>query len=350
MSVEIVFWTMITLLLVRILNGADPRLWIVVGVVVGLGLLDKWTTGFLLVGLLVGLLAFPERSVLCTPWAAVGALITAVIVLPNLLWQADRGWPQLQFAGTLRNYGQAIFTAPIQFVLMGVVSVLLALPGLLWLLRDDSARQYRPLGLAFLVIVVLVMVTGGKPYYAAVFAPVLIAAGAVSVTTHSSTRLLPWIIVGTGVLLAPLAMPLLPMSTLNVVRAVNPDVGEMVGWPELVDTVAHVYREHPGATILTQNYSEAGSIELLGRPRGLPQPISGHNTYWYWGHPKGRSRVTIAVGFSRARLERMFGDVQRAAVFHSPGGVHNMEDGASIWVCREQRADWPALWPSLRSI
>ncbi len=349
-TVEIVCWSAITLMLVRILNGADSRLWLVLGVAVGVGLLDKWTTGFLLIGLAVGLLVTPGRSVLWTPWALMGALIAGAIVLPNLLWQAARGWPQLEFAGTLRNYGQALLTAPVQLVLLGAVSVLLALPGLLWLLRDDSAARYRVLGIAFIVVVVLVMITGGKPYYASVFAPVLIAAGAVSVTMHTSTRFLPALIVATGVLLAPLATPLLPVSTLNVVRVINPEEGEMVGWRELVDEVADVYHGHPGATILTRNYSEAGSIELLGRPRGLPQPISGHNTYWYWGHPTGHSPVTIAVGFSRARLEQMFGDVAHVATFHVPGGIHNLEDGASIWICRDQRADWSALWSSLRSI
>ena len=124
----------------------------------------------------------------------------------------------------------------------------------------------------------------------------------------------------------------------------------MIGWPHLVDTVASVYAQHPGATILTGNYSEAGSIELLGAHRGLPQPISGHNTYWYWGHPRGRSDTTIAVGFDRAFLAPRFGHVERAATFHAPHDVHNLENGAAIWVCRDQREDWDHLWPGLRRI
>jgi hypothetical protein len=266
------------------------------------------------------------------------------------MWQADRGWPLVEFSGTLRNYGQALFAAPFQLLFLGVVSILLAFPGLLWLLRDDSARQYRSLGIAFLVILALVMLTGGKPYYAAVFGPALIAAGAVAVTEHSAARSLPLIIVATGLILVPISTPLLPMGTLDVVRRVNPDMAEMVGWPELVDDVAAVYDRHAGATILTRNYSEAGSIEVLGAARGLPQPISGHNTYWYWGHPSGRSPVTIAVGFPRVALDRWFGDCELARTFHSPGGVHNEEDGAPIFVCRDQRADWDALWPELRRI
>ena len=282
----------------------------------------------------MGLLVVPQRSILWTPWILVGAGIAMAMVMPTLLWQARRGWPQLEFAGTLRNYGDTLLTVPSQFVLLGAVSVLLALPGLLWLLRDPAAVPYRALGVAFLVLLVLVMATGGKPYYAAVFAPVLIAAGGVALGDRTGWPL-PVMIVGFGVLLAPFALPLLPLRAAEATRRLNPEIGEMVGWPHLVDLVAEVYARHPGATILTANYSEAGSIELLGADHGLPQPISGHNTYWYWGHPHGRSDTTIVVGFDREFLDARFGSVELGATFHAPAGVRNLEDGTTIWVCRD---------------
>ena len=122
----------------------------------------------------------------------------------------------------------------------------------------------------------------------------------------------------------------------------------MVGWPQFVDSVDAVYAQHPGATILTSNYAEAGSIELLGARDGMPQPISGHMTYWYWGHPSGRSAETIVVGYDQSHLQKWFGDVELAATFHSPDGIHNEEDGVSIWVCRDQLADWDQIWPEVR--
>jgi hypothetical protein len=346
---ELSAWTLVVLLVVKLLNGADQRLWVVMGVAVGIALLDKATTVFLVAALVVGLLVVSERTILFSWWVPVGAAVTAVMVTPTVLWQAHRGWPQLDFASTLRSYGDSLLTVPLQFVLLGAVSVLLALPGLLWLLRDPAADRYRALGIAFLVLVVLVMATGGKPYYAAAFAPVLIAAGGVALADRTGW-LLPVLIVGLGVLSAPFALPLLPLRAAEATRRLNPELGEMVGWPHLVDVVADVYAEHPGATILTLNYSEAGSIELLGADRGLPQPISGHNTYWYWGHPEGRSATTIVVGFSREFLEARFGRVERAATFRTPFGVHNLEDGTAIWVCHDQRDDWDALWPGLRRI
>ena len=71
-------------------------------------------------------------------------------------------------------------------------------------------------------------------------------------------------------------------------------------------------------------------------------------TYWYWGHPHGRSAETIAVGYDESTLRKWFGDVQLAATFHSPDDVHNEEDGALIWICRDQLADWDQIWPEVR--
>ena len=346
-TLEIVAWLAASLLVARLLNGADPRLWLAVGAVVGIGLLDKWTTAFVVAGLGLGLLLVPERRVLATPWVLGGAALALALWAPNLAWQAQHGWPQLKVSANLRDYGHAWLTAPLQFVILGAVSVLLALPGLLWLLRDPAAHPYRALGVAFLVIVVLVTATGGKAYYAAVFAPVLLAAGAVA-RGWPSGRALPVLLVITGVVAAPFALPLLPLRAAEVSRRFNAEIGEMVGWPELVSTVASVYRAHPGATVFTANYSEAAAIELLGPAHGLPQPISGHMTYWYWGHPSGRSALTIAVGFPNGYLDASFGRVVLATRFHSPAGAHNQEDGAPIWLCSDQRADWDVLWPKLQ--
>jgi 4-amino-4-deoxy-L-arabinose transferase-like glycosyltransferase len=349
-SVEIVAGCAISLVVVRLLNGGDPRWWLLAGALVGLALLNKWTTAFLVVSLLVGLLVTPQRSVLLTPWALGGALLAAALVAPNVLWQARHAWPQLEFAAQLRDHGQALLVVPAQIILLGVVGVILAIPGALWLLRDEAARPYRPFLVALAVMLVLVMLTGGKPYYTAAVLPFFVAAGAVTVAQSSPSGWgLPALLVGTGLALAPLAIPLLPVRTTNTVRALNPEIGEMLGWESLVDQVAAVHARHPGAAILTRNYSEAGAIELLGPDRGLPQPASGHNSYWYWGPPSDTPE-TIVVGLPRARLDGICDTVERAATFHTPGGVHNLEDGAPIWICRDRTRSWADAWPDLRRV
>ena len=344
-DMELVLWTAAAILLVRLLNGGDARLWVAVGAVLGLAMLDKWTTSLFVVGVGAGLLAVPERRILRTPWVVVGAVVAFAVWLPNLLWQAGHGFPQFEVAANLRT-PEAIATIPYQVVFFGAAGIILAIPGFLWLWRDEAGRRYRAFAIAFVVIVAMVMLSAGKPYYAGVFGPVLLAAGAAS-GQWSFRPALAWF-VGVAVVSAPFAMPLLPLSTADATRGANKEIGEMVGWPHVVDVVQGVYRRHPGATVFAANYSEAGILELLGPARGLPQPISGHNTYWYWGHPRGRSPETIVVGTSQEYLRRWWGDVQLAATIHTPGGVHNMEDGAPVWVCRDQLADWQTLWPKLR--
>lgn len=134
---------------------------------------------------------------------------------------------------------------------------------------------------------------------------------------------------------------------------VNPELAEMIGWPLLVEHVADVHRSLPPeerrrAAILTLNYGEAGAIELFGPAYGLPRPASGHNTYWLWGPPEESADVVIAVGQSRAYLERLFDDVRLAATHRTPYGVENEEHGAPIWICRGPRASWEELWPHVK--
>jgi len=64
-----------------------------------------------------------------------------------------------------------LFTGPLLFP----VSV----AGLVWVLRSKAATPWRAIGIAGLVALALVLVTGGKAYYAIGTAPVFMAAGAI---------------------------------------------------------------------------------------------------------------------------------------------------------------------------
>ncbi len=345
---EIVAGAAVTLFVAKVLHTGDPRWWVAAGIALGVGVLDHWTIGTFAIALVIGLLVTPQRELLFSRWAVAGAVVAAVIVAPNVWWQATHDWPQLTFAKQLRDYGTLPKILPSQFVILGGASVLLALPGLLWLLRNETARPYRGLGIAFVVTLALVMLSGGKEYYTAAALPLLLGAGGVAFA-HSSGWARPAWIVGIGLAMLPFSTPMLPLSTANAVRAVNPEIGEMVGWAHVVDTVVPIAAQHPNAPILTRNYSEAGALELLGNLGRACQPISGHLNYWYWGHPHGFSDETIVVGYDREQVERFFGDVQPVATIRTPHGVHNMEDGAVVWICRRQRADWDTLWPQIRT-
>jgi len=159
---EIVAGAFVTLFVARVFKGGDPRWWLAAGGALGLGLLDHWTLAFFAVGLFAGILVTRQRALLASPWLYAGLAIAAVIVAPNVAWQARHHWVQLTFASHVRDYGQAASTIPTQFVFLGAASVILAIPGLLWLLRDDAGRPFKPFAIAYFVAVALTLLTGGK--------------------------------------------------------------------------------------------------------------------------------------------------------------------------------------------
>lgn len=344
-TVEIAIGSGLVLLIVKLVNGADPRLWIAVGVVCGVGLLNKWTFGLGIVGLGVGLLLL-DRNVLTTRWLVVGVVVALLLVAPNVWWQARHGWAQLEFASSLQDYAQTPITIPAQLFLLSAGAIV-AIPGIRWLLRNPAGAPYQFLLVAFGVALILVLMTGGKPYYTAAILPAFVGVGAVAL---SNTRgwLLPAAVLVLGVLSAPYATPVLPLGITRSMLATNPELGEMLGWESFTHQIAALHRGHPDAGIVTANYSEAGSIELLAPE--LPQPASGHNSYWYWGPPANSPDEVIAITRDHAGLIRAFHDVARLSTVHTPGGVPNMEDGTPIWLASGPRIPWPDLWPSFRRV
>jgi 4-amino-4-deoxy-L-arabinose transferase-like glycosyltransferase len=344
-TVEVTVGVALMLVLVRLVNGGDPRLWMLAGALAGLGLMNKWTFAFGIAGLAIGLL-LGNREVMATPWLAAGIALALVLWAPNLWWQAQHGWPQLEFAGTLRDYGQTPLILPAQLLLLGAGAIL-AVPGIGWLARDSAARPYRFLLVAVVVALLAALVTGGKPYYTAAVLPALLAAGALAFD-GSRSWVLPAVLVAVASVLAPLALPLTPRSTVDALRGVNPELGEMVGWEELAQQAGALHARYPDTGVLAANYSEAGAIELLAP--AVPQPASGHNSYWDWGPPAGDPDAVIVFGLGRESLDAAFTSVRRIATVRSPGGIHNQENGSPIWLASGRRAPWSELWSSFRRV
>jgi hypothetical protein len=100
----------------------------------------------------------------------------------------------------------------------------------------------------------------------------------------------------TGLLVLPLTLPVLPLHTavgLGIVKA-RGDYQSEIGWPAYVRLVE---RHTAGAdVIVTDNYGEAGALELFGRR--LPPVASADVTMRYW-RPEFAGRRALVIGYSR---------------------------------------------------
>ena len=348
---DLLGWTLITYLLVRLLQGDDHRWWLLVGLVAGITMQANVLVAFLLAGFVVGVVLVGPRRLLASPLPWVAAGIVVLLGLPYLLWQAAHGWPQLEVAGNIAAGGSGTSTSRLLFLPLVALQVgpwllPLWLWGLVRLLRDATVRS---LGATFVVLLVVFWVTGGKPYYLAGLFPLLLAAGAQPFLDWAPRR---WMAPALLVLSAPvllITLPLLPVRSAGIVVPVNYDAGETIGWPQLVSQVATAYRRLPaGTAILTGNYGEAGAIDRYGPALGLPRAFSGHNAYGEWGHPPAAAPV-LAIGIDPALLRQSCRELRPSGHLVNAYGIDDDENGTSTFYCVPRRP-WQELWPRFRHL
>ncbi len=134
--------------------------------------------------------------------------------------------------------------------------------------------------------------------------------------------------------------------------ALNPDLGETVGWPRFIQTVSTAWRRLPAvqrrrAAIFTANYGEAGAVDLLGRSRGLPRAYSGHNAFSEWGMPPPADAFALVIGEDGAAdAAPEFDRLPPIGEVNDGVGLDNDEQGLPLLLCRPT-ASWAALWPHL---
>jgi 4-amino-4-deoxy-L-arabinose transferase-like glycosyltransferase len=355
---DLLVWTAVLYLAVRAVRRGDDRLWLLAGLVLGIGLLNKPLPAFLAAGLLAGVVIAGPRALLRNRAVWAGAALAFLIWLPWIVWQARHGWPQVDVSRNIAAGGSGSSQPrwallPFQLLLVSPLLAPVWIAGLVRLFRDPGLRDVRFLGWTWVVLVVVFLVAGGKPYYLAGLLPVLLAAGAQPVAAWLDGGRIRARGVTFGAALALsavaaalIALPTLPAADAGPILAVNGDVGETIGWPELVDTVASVHP--PGATVFTANYGEAGAIDRYGPQHKLPHAYSGHNGYGYWGPPRDPPGRVVVVGYDR--VPDVFVGCAVAARVHPPGDVDNDENGTPIWTCDGLRGTWADAWPKLKRL
>jgi 4-amino-4-deoxy-L-arabinose transferase-like glycosyltransferase len=369
---DYLWWVVVAYCTIRLLRSENPRWWLGIGAAIGIGMLTKYTMAFCVAGLGAGVLLTSARRHLASRWLWGGAALAVLIVLPNLLWQAQHGFVSLEFLAAIHARDVAIgrtqgYLVEQLFVSANPFTIPLWVTGLGFYLVSRAGRRYRAVGWMYVVPFALFLVAQGRSYYLAPAYPMLIAAGAVvgerwlgslRATRARVVRSTAWTALAAGTVLGgALMLPIAPVGSglWGVTSAVHDNFVEQIGWPELVATVAEIYAalpadERSGTAILTGNYGEAGAVDLYGPAAGLPAAISGVNSYWARGYGDPPPRTLIVLGFRRDAAERLFETCDLAGRLTNRYGVRNEEsrDHPDVFVCRGPRRPWPALWAELR--
>jgi hypothetical protein len=375
---EPLFWAGCVWLAIRAWNTGDSRYWLGFGVVAGLGLQNKHAMLFFGFGLVAGLLLTPLRKSLAQRNLWLGAVIAALIFLPNILWEIRLGWPTLEFLENAVKYKNAILT-PWQFLATQLQLTVAAVPiwmaGLWFFFFHARGRKYRALGWTYVIIFATLCALRGKGYYLLPAYPMLLGAGGVWLEEVLAQRPRRWLrpaliaaMLALAAVSAPMAIPLLPVETFVRYAAWlgirNPKeerhtmgrlpqfYADMFGWRNMAEQVAAVFHGLPPedrahTVILAYNYGDAGAIDYYGPGLRIPNAVSGHNNYYLWGPGPIEPQVVIVIGGSREVAGTMFRDVRAAGSITEPNAMP-FENNLTIWVCREPKIPLRQLWPMLK--
>jgi len=377
---DYLFWALASVVLILILKYDRPKLWLAFGLIAGVGLMTKYSMGFMGAGLVVGLVFAAQWKHFTSKWLWLGGALALAIFLPHVLWEIRNGFPTREFIANATS-GKIIPLSPFGFLKLVTLSanpitLPIWLAGLGYLLLARQARTFRVLGWMSLFVFGLLIATRTKPYYTAPALPLLMAAGGVAIATLLDRCRLLWpkavvlaaVALGEGILV-PLFVPMLPVETyigyagfigLDVPSAERHTIGklpqhyaDMFGWENLVANVARVYNSLPAderakAAIYTTNYGRAGSIDLFGKRYGLPKSICGHNSYFLWGPRDYTGEVMIVVGGNPEELRQVFGEVTVAARVTNNYSMP-YESDLPICICRRLKGSLKDLWPMTKS-
>lgn len=379
-SYDHLFWIGSVYILVLIVEKPSLTLWLILGVTLGFGLMNKISVLWLGAGIFIGLMLSPHRGLLLTKGPYLAAGVSIIIFLPYIIWQQVYDWPLLEFIenATSQKYAEkSVLGFLIEAAMMiHPLNVFIWLPGLFYFLFHKEGKTYRFLGIIFLtVFIILALNRTSKAEYLAPAFSILIAGGAVLLGVWLKKAIVPLkvvivlLLVLGGCLTAPLVLPILPVEDyISYSKALGQEpstsekkeLGElpqfyadMHGWENMAQDVSAVYLglsedEKENSLFFGQNYGEAGAIDFYRNKYPLPKAISSHNNYWIWGPGEvSEDLVLIILGSNLEDNSKFFEHVEQKGLIVSKYAMP-YESNLPVFVGRRPKGSFEAYWPELK--
>jgi len=312
------WWVLCVWLIARYINYHSVKYIYLFGIVVGIGLLTKYTMGFFAIALIGGLLITKQRKILWNRHVLGATAIALLLFSPNIIWQFQHHLPVITHMKTLQK-SQLNYIKPGDFISQQIavngIALFLWLVGFGFLLFSFKLRKFQFLAFAYILIFLFLMEMSGKNYYLFGAYPMLFAAGGYGFERWIKTKYLPLralaVIFFTlpNLILFPLVLPVFPLkTTLGVfhfvhdhvqmfrfaatwedhkVHPLTQDYADMLGWEEMVSKTAKIYfslspEERAHTVIVADNYGEAGAFAHFGPAYNLPEILCLDSSFALW--------------------------------------------------------------------
>lgn len=371
------FWIAAAYVWLGIMQSGNARLWLLFGLLCGLGLQNKLSMLFFGAGVVAALALSRERRWFASPWLYAGGAVALAVVLPNLLWQWAHGFPTSEFMKNAALYKNTTM-APWSFVLQLVLEyhpllAPVAVMGLVYPFRRAEAAPLRPLAIFFLAVLIIFTVANGKTYYVAPAFLLLWPVGALWIErltegTRAWRPALGYVLAAGGLVTLPIALPFLPPQMYvdyadfiglgpapmerNQAGLMPQHVADRHGWRKRAELVQQAMQslspeERAKAVVYGNNYGEAGAMEYFAAELGLPPAISGHNNYWLWGPGDATGEVVILITEGGSELLSYFEHVEDLGQVNEPFQMLWWQE-MHVFIGRGLKQPVSELWPLLK--
>lgn len=369
-SIDFLVIVAVLYLIVKIFNTDNQKLWLYVGIILGLGLLNKLTILFFGFALFVVLWFVPQRKMFKTKQIWIAGIIALLFLTPYLLWQYQNDWYFLGFASSyaggisyLASFPEFVWN---QIFPNNIVALPIWLTGLYLLLFSTRWKKYRFFGIMYLFLFLLFYKIGAKFYFLTPMYAILLSAGSVKlaekINSYKRTRIaIPVIYVLLSLPLLPMLVPLLPINSfISYAKILGIDAGvkyenlrlnqlpqhfaDRFGWEELVQQISSVYHEMPAedrvdAGVLTTNWGIASAVHFFKGKYNLPEPTSNAGWYYYETLRKDSFKnIYVSIGYSEGTLHQLFYSVNKRRTFTHPYCMPH-ENNRPIFLCANPRVD-----------
>ncbi len=323
------YWLLSCYMVMRMLQTEKPHYWYYLSIIWGFAFLNKYAISFLILAILISLVLTTYRRLIFTRQFLFSTFIGFLIILPNLIWQYNHNWPVITHMQELQRT-QLVNVKLIDFIvaqfLMNFPAILVWLSGLAFLLFFKKGKTYRVIGLSYVVVILLLMLLRGKPYYTLGIYTTLFAFGGFMMETHFKhhTGFIKPIVI---ILMILISLPLLPYSLPVLkheemlayaakskqwgaegalrwedgrIHELPQDYADMIGWQELGEIVVNAYlnlteSEKDSCAIYGENYGQAGAVKYVGRKYGIPEPISFSASFLFWAPDSVKINTLIYI-------------------------------------------------------
>lgn len=378
-SFEEFIWILATLFIIKLVKTNKPVLWLPVGVLTGLGFLNKYSMLFLAAGIIPALFFSTYRRLLASRYFLMAILACLIIMVPNLIWQYGHGWPVIIHMSELKSHqldllGFLYFPTSLFAFCQG--SMLISVAGLVFLIFSREGKQLRFIGLSSLIVFMLLLFLKGKGYYGLVIMPVLFAAGGYALEKYFNGPLfhvrngLVAISLIMSLIALPSGLPVLSYSgydkyvsmTRNFIfhpllewdngtrHNFSQAYADMTGWNELAGIVAKAYNsltdeEKTRCTIFGEkSYGYAGAVYFYGKRYGLPEAVTFHESYVFWAPDSIPDGPLIYIYRDRNDMDEIFSEVSEIG---SVDNIYFREKGLKVFLCRSPRKDVRKIYKDL---